>query len=283
MTDLLKYILEVIYLEILSDVILDTIKLIPVLFFAYLLIEYLETKTNSDKLNISLQKYGPIYGGLLGVIPQCGFSVLAASLFLEGKVTLGTLISVLIATSDEAIPVLLAYPKIYSKLLLIIVIKLVLAMLVGMLVDRIFDKRYSQNQIITKEIEENSSILCNASKQTLKITGFIFITNLILGILINSIGQQQLQQILLTDSPIQPILTAIFGFIPNCAISVIMSQLFIDGSLSFASLLAGLITNAGLGLIVLLEYRVDLKIFSKIVLILFGCASVFGLLIEMLF
>lgn len=267
-------------MEWLIDVCIDTLKLLPVLFPAYLIMEYLEKRLDSLKLDRLLKHYGPLLGAGFGVLPQCGFSVLAAALYLEGKVTLGTLISVFIATSDETIPILMAYPSAYHSLLLLIVFKVVIAIIIGYVVDYFIKERKVYTSIISKDEEQGP--LKSALLRTLKIALFIFLTNIVVTVLINTIGQKQMNNILLRNSIWQPLAASLFGFIPNCAISVVLCQLFLKGTLSFASLLSGLITNAGMGLIVLIEYRLPLCKLLLIMMILLGTAVLFGLLFQLI-
>lgn len=271
-------------MSLINDTVKDTILLLPILFFTYLIIEYYEHKRTNDNTNfIKLKKYGPIFGALLGVFPQCGFSIIASMLFLERKITLGTLISVFIATSDETIPILLAYPQLYSSIFVIIITKLILAILIGYLVDFIFINTTS-NINIHKDNHDHShtSITIEAINHALKIFAFLFITNLVLNFLMDSIGQNTLERFLLTNQIYQPILAAIFGFIPNCITSVVLTQLYISGSVSFASLLAGSITNAGLGLVVLIRYKAEPKILLKICSILLISATFIGIMLQII-
>ncbi|MFQ9974442.1 putative manganese transporter, partial [Coprobacillus cateniformis] len=179
-----------------------------------------------------------------------------------------TLISVFIATSDEAIPILLTSPELYSSLLEIIIFKFILAILIGYLVDVFIKENHLTSQKDTHDHCHNHSLFIEAFLRTIKIYAFIFVVNFILSAAIEMIGTDQLSYILLDNSLLQPVVSAIFGFIPNCAASVILTQLYMNQALSFASLLAGLITNAGLGILVLLQNKVNTATILKICLIL---------------
>ncbi len=264
-------------LDILLDTIKDTIFIIPILFVMYLCLEYFEHKNNTQKYDHYLTSYGPIFGALLGIIPQCGFGVLASLLFIDKRITLGTLISVFIATSDEAIPILLTAPELYSSLLGIIALKFILAICVGYLVDILWQNNDVKALHDVPAHCHDHSVVQEAMIRTLKIYLFIFVVNFALSATIAWIGNDQLSIILLDKSMIQPIASAIFGFIPNCAASVILTQLYVNGVLSFASLLAGLITNAGLGILVLLQRHVDAKTLLRICFILFMSALLISL------
>ena len=263
-------------MDILMDTIKDTYLIIPTLLIMYLCLEYLEHKQSLEKYQDKLMKYGPFLGAILGIFPQCGFSVLASILFIEKKITLGTLISIFIATSDEAIPIFIAYPHLYSSLLKIIITKFLFAIVVGYIVDLIFKKESLCCKYSASHHHEHS-IIVEAIIRTLKIYSFIFVVNFILGWMIETIGYEQLSTILFNQSLLQPVISAIFGFIPNCASSVILSQLYINQVLSFPSLLAGLMTNAGLGFVVLLQRKTNYQIILKICLILLISALILGI------
>lgn len=276
----------------------DTWLMLPLLYAAYLIIEYFERKdSKDDKLFFGLQKYGPLVGALIGLIPQCGFSILAAMLFVQGNITLGTLAAVFIATSDEAIPILLAEPSLFSSLLILLACKFFIGIAGGFLIDRIMfphQKIFRFEDMPEEEDEEQyeedeqaaSSCPCcypqypmwiSALLRTVKIFIFVFLTTIAFNMLIGWIGEQTLSKFLLTGTVFQPLLAALFGFIPNCAATVILCQLFALGQLSFGSLLAGLITNAGLGFLVLFQYGEKKSTIGKLALILWIIASLSGL------
>ena len=285
--------------EIIIDSIKDTYIMLPLLFITYLIIEYFEHKENKKLQTLEpLQKYGVLFGALAGLIPQCGFSIVAAMLYVQKSITLGTLVAVFIATSDEAIPILLANPSMYTNLFAILALKFVLAIGVGYLVDKIFVRKTNSMQVTntiypkgcsTCEISEGSetcshhehSLAIIAFAKAIKIFAFLFITTLVLNILIASIGENHLHEILLTNSVLQPFVAALFGFIPNCVASVILTQLYVSGSVTFASLFAGLVSNAGLGLVVLFKYKANKKDILRIAFILYCSAVMMGLLLQL--
>lgn len=276
----------------------DTWPMLPLLYAAYLIIEYFERKdSKDDKLFFGLQKYGPLVGALIGLIPQCGFSILAAMLFVQGNITLGTLAAVFIATSDEAIPILLAEPSLFSSLLILLACKFFIGIAGGFLIDRIvfphqkilrFEDMPEEEDEEQYEEDEQAASSCpccypqypmwiSALLRTVKIFIFVFLTTIAFNMLIGWIGEQTLSKFLLTGTVFQPLLAALFGFIPNCAATVILCQLFALGQLSFGSLLAGLITNAGLGFLVLFQYGEKKSTIGKLALILWIIASLSGL------
>ena len=261
-------------LELLEDVLHDAIPMLPFLYITYLLMEYLEHKGNAHFTRIleNTRKLGPILGAILGVIPQCGFSVLAVGLYLNGTITVGTLLAVFISTSDEAIPILVSQPKEFNTLIGVIVVKLIVAIIVGYLVDTMVRHHQLKQNHPIKNIhadcekeEEEHGIFYIAFIHTMKIFVFVFVINFILSYIMDAIGQDTLRMFLANGSIIQPAFAAIAGFIPNCAASVILAQLYLDQVISFGSLTAGLITSAGLGLLVMLKMYDNKKDILRII------------------
>jgi len=277
--------------DIILDTLLDSVKMLPFLFGAYLLIEFLEHKA-SDKLQNALSKsgnHGIVVGAILGTVPQCGFSVAAANLYSGKVITLGTLIAVFISTSDEAIPVLLSSPGNAGVLLKLIIAKIVIALIAGFLVDFVLKARHVQEN--EPELQDHN-VLCHhcgcehgiirsAIKHTVSIFLFILLVSFVLNGLITWIGQDTISKVLLTDSVFQPFIAALIGLIPNCAASVMLVQLFLAGSLSFGSVVAGLCTGAGIGLAVLFRANRNWKKNLLILLLLYGIGSISGLMIHL--
>lgn len=277
--------------DIILDTLLDSVKMLPFLFGAYLLIEFLEHKA-SDKLKNALSKsgnHGIVVGAILGTVPQCGFSVAAANLYSGKVITLGTLIAVFISTSDEAIPVLLSSPGNAGVLLKLIIAKIVIALIAGFLVDFVLKARHVQEN--EPELQDHN-VLCHhcgcehgiirsAIKHTVSIFLFILLVSFVLNGLITWIGQDTISKVLLTDSVFQPFIAALIGLIPNCAASVMLVQLFLAGSLSFGSVVAGLCTGAGIGLAVLFRANRNWKKNLLILLLLYGIGSISGLMIHL--
>jgi len=268
---------------------LDTLKIIPFLFAVFLFIEFVEHK-GSDKLGKALTKLGPfgaVGGALLGCVPQCGFSVMAANLFSGRLISMGTLVAVFISTSDEAIPVMISQPDMIPSLWKLLLCKVIIAVIAGIAVDvaiKIFFKSNEEE----KPFEElcshcgcgHHSIWYSAILHTLSTALFILAVNVILSSAIEIIGESSLQKVLMTDSFLQPLGAALFGFIPNCAASVILTQLYVDGMLSFGSVVAGLCTGAGVGIIVL--FKSNKKISQNLIIlgILYVIAVLSGLVIN---
>lgn len=285
------------FLDTLFDSLNDTWAMIPLMFIAYLIIEHFERKpSKDDSMFWNLQKYGPLFGALLGLLPQCGFAILAAMLFVQKNITLGTMIAVFVACSDEAIPVLLSEPQLFSSLMVLLVCKFVIAVVSGWVIDHIlfphqkirwFSEMPEEEEDEEMQDDDEDLAACpccypqypiwlSAFLRTLKIYVYVFLTAFVLTLILNFIPESQLQAVLLTGTWWQPLVSALFGFIPNCAATVVLCQLFAAGTLSFASLLAGLITNAGMGLVVLFQYSEKKTVLFKVMGLLLGIALIAG-------
>ena len=280
-------------LDIILDALIDTAKMLPFLFAVYLLIEYLEHKA-SDKLANSLRKlgpFGPVGGALFGCIPQCGFSVAVSNLYSGRLVSLGTLIAVYIATSDEAIPILLSNPQSVGEVWKLIAAKAVIAVLAGLLVDGVMklchrrgnEENEPYHDLCEDRGCEEHGILYSAIKHTAQIFTFLFVVSLILGFAIYLLGEERLDRVLMTDSAFQPLLAALIGLIPNCSASVVLTNLYAAGSLSFGSVVAGLSTGAGLGLVVLFRTNKNLRQNIGITALLYAIGAASGLIINLAF
>lgn len=281
--------------EILLDTLIDSVKLLPFLFLSYLLIEYIEHKSSKklEKILGNSGKFGTIIGAILGCIPQCGFSVTASNLYSSRVITLGTLIAVYLTTSDEAIPVLLSNPNNGGMILKIIAVKLVIAIIAGFLIDFFLKKKHSQSQQVKEANEhihdmckhcdcEHSGILKSATRHTLEIFLFLIVIIFLLNTAIFYIGEENLSKILMNGNIFQPFIAGLIGLIPNCASSVLLTQLFISGNLSFASIIAGLSTSAGIGTVVLFKSNKNIKENLKILGLLYLIGSVSGFVIEII-
>lgn len=276
--------------DVLLDTLLDGVKMLPFLLAAYLIIEYMEHRAG-DKLESMLAgsgRYGAFGGALLGALPQCGFSVVAANFYAGKVITRGTLIAVFLSTSDEAIPVMLSSPGNGRELALLIGIKIVLGMAAGLLID-LFDRRRGKTNIAAEHHHdicdhcgcEETGILQAAIHHTVTIFVFILAVSLVLNSVFFLLGDETVSRLLLMNSPFQPLLTAAFGFIPNCAASVILTQLYLSGGISFGSVVAGLASGAGIGLAVLFKINRSWKENLTISAILYVIGAGAGMLLQM--
>ena len=265
-------------LMVLEDATIDTLKVVPFLYLVYLLVSYFEHNSHRY-VNFfkSAKKYGPIVGGVAGSIPQCGFSVAMADLYNKKNITLGTLIAVFIATSDEAIPIMFSDYNYILPMLNMIIIKLVYAIICGYAVDFVMSiahkKRENHMEVLTMEHEHEAcecgheehnhehtnyccadNIFLDALKHTLKITLFIYIVNLIFTSII-VFTEFDISSVSSINKYIQPFITSLIGLIPNCAASVLLVEIYMAGGITFGALLAGLSTGAGLGLLMLFKHN----------------------------
>ncbi len=260
-------------IDIITETLIDSIKILPFLFLSYLLIEYIEHKS-SHKLEKALSasgKYSKVVGSILGIIPQCGFSAVAANLFSSRVITIGTLVAVFLATSDEAIPILLTYPEKSKDLIMILVIKFIIAVVAGTIIDAILnlkknkeakfdnDEMHTHMHDICKDCDCDHGLLKSSIKHTLSIFLFLLVITFIINIAVELIGDENFSKIILSGSILQPFVASIIGLIPNCAASVLLSKLYVDGALSLGSIIAGLSTGAGVGGIILFKTNKNLK------------------------
>ena len=275
--------------DVLLDALKDTLITLPFLFGVYLLIEYIEHKS-SDKLGKALRKMGPfgsVGGAAIGAIPQCGFSVAASNLYAGRLISMGTLVAVYISTSDEAIPVMLKTPDRAGMIWKLILIKIAIAMAAGMIVDicvKLFCKRKEEEPF--KELCadcdcEHHGIFHSALHHTVQIVIIILIVNILLGGIMEFAGKQTVEKLMMTNSWVQPLIAAFVGFIPNCAASVVLTELYTDGVVSFGALIAGLCTGAGVGLMVLFKTNKNFKQNFAIMGILYAVAVASGIIIQL--
>ena len=280
-------------LEVLQDTAIDTIKLLPFLFITYLIMEYIEHKTSNKVKDVIKKsgKFGPLLGAIVGIFPQCGFSVSATNLYAGRVITLGTLISVYLATSDEMLPILLTEAVPAGKIFTILGIKLVLGIVAGFIIDfviRMFRKeKVEEQEEKIEEICEHEHCLCeegivtSAIKHTLNITIFIFFITLVLNGIIAYIGEDTIAHFISKNVILGPIVAGLIGLIPNCASSVILTELFISNVISMPVLISGVAVNAGVGLLVLFKTNKNVKENIKIVGILYLIGVLAGIILEL--
>ena len=271
-------------IDVFTDAAIDCIKMLPFLFLAFLLIEALEHYSSdfTKKLMIKVDKAGPVVGAVVGCVPQCGFSVMAANLYSGGIITIGTLIAVFLATSDEAILILMGNPEHAGKIGILLLAKVIIAIVAGYLVDIFFKKEIAVPHHEGELCHDcgchnhSSGIVKPALRHTGKIFLYLFVFTFILNLCIDRISAM-----MLGDTVFQPVIAALIGLLPNCAASVILTQLYLSGAISFASVIAGLCTGAGIGLVVLFKVNPDKKENVKIIAVLYGIAVAAGLILEM--
>lgn len=275
-----------ILLDVFLDTILDSVRMLPFLFAAFLLLEALEHHSAAfvNRIFSGNNHAGPLAGAALGCVPQCGFSAMAANLYSGGVISLGTLLAVFLSTSDEAVLLLMGHPGNAGAICRLLITKLIIAVTAGYITDLFLAKRI----VSAKQIEDLCShcgchnhhgILRPALNHTLKLFGYIFVFSGILNLLITLAGTETISAFLLNGSAFQPFITALIGFIPNCASSVLLTELYLNGALSFASVIAGLCTNAGMGLLVLFKVNANLRENLSILGLLYIFAAAAGILL----
>lgn len=275
--------------EVILDTIVDSLKLIPFLLVAFLIIELLEHKLNNKTKSIitKSKKIGPIIGSLLGVIPQCGFSVMATNLYITRIITLGTLISIYLSTSDEMLIIMISEKVEISLILKILLIKIFFGIVYGLIIDKIINKKKKEKETNYELCDEehcdcNHSILLSAIKHTLHITLFIFIITLIINTIFTLLGDNYLSKILLNNSILSPFITSLIGLIPNCAASVILTELYLNSTISLGALIGGLLTSSGSSLLVLIKNNKNQKENLLIILLLYALGVLSGIIIELI-
>ena len=279
-------------LEIFQDTIIDTLKLIPFLFITYLIMEYIENKTG-DKTKETIKKsgkLGPLIGGIVGIFPQCGFSVSATNLYAARVISVGTLIAVYLSTSDEMLPIFISKSLYAGSIVKILLIKLIVAIVFGFIVDFIFkklNKENDENKNISDICEHEhchcheDGVLKSSLKHTLNITVFIFVSSLIVNLLISLIGENKIEDFLTNNLIVGPIISSLIGLIPNCAASVIITNLYIENVINGACLISGLLTGAGVGVMVLFRVNKNIKENLKIMSIVYCVGIVTGFVLQL--
>ncbi len=308
--------------ETLLDALIDTLKVLPLLFIVYMLLEFLEYRgvMKFEHSKFLKGKASPVFGSLFGCVPQCGFSVISTDLYSEKKISIGALIAVYVATSDEAIPIMIAEVDAIPQMLLLIAVKIVLGIVIGYLAMFLYGKIFKNNEnavtvsaenlkssekvntenhehdeLKTEEHKHISHGCCKHDLEQqrfdwlhpilhcLKISAFILIVNIILGVAIYYITEERLIAFLEKSSAFQPLFAVIIGLIPNCVSSLVITELFLAGGLSFGSIVAGLSVNAGLGLVVLFKQNKNWKENLFIILMLIIPSLFIGYGIHLLF
>lgn len=268
----------------------DSVKLLPFLFLTYLLMEILEhhTGTKAQERIRTAGKFGPVFGGLLGVIPQCGFSAAASSLYASRVITIGTLMAVYLSASDEMLPVLISEGAPFKTIVGILTVKAIIAVVSGFIVEWAYERlsgKGKANLNIHAVCEEaechcEGGVVVSALKHTLQIFVYIFVLSFMLHGAIETVGEDALAGFLSGTPLLGELISAMVGLIPNCASSVIITKLYLSGVIGAGAMMAGLLVNAGVGLMVLFRSNHDFKHNLGIVSMLYGLGVFWGVLIE---
>lgn len=271
-------------IEIIKDTLLDTIKLLPFLFFAFLIIEVIEHKlmNKSEKIIKKSGKLGPLLGSVLGAIPQCGFSVIATNLYITRIISLGTLISIYLSTSDEMLVVLISHGTSINIILKLIITKVIIGLICGYLIDLIYRKKKKQNihHICEHDhCECEESLLKSIIIHTFKTATFILFVNFILNIIFNYFGEELLSKLLLKSSVLSPFISSLIGLIPNCGASIMLTELFLNNIITYNTCLSGLLTSSGISLAILFRSNNNIKENISIIVLVYLIGSLSGLLL----
>ena len=280
-------------LEVIEETLLDSIKLIPFLFIAYLIMEYIEHKT-SQKSRETIKKsgkFGPLIGSFLGIFPQCGFSVVATNFYAGRVITLGTLISVYLTTSDEMIPIMISEAVPLWTILKILFVKLVIGIVAGFVIDFVLrlinkNKKIEEENIVDLCEHDHchceKGILKSSIHHTLSIFVFILIVTFIINTAIYFIGEENISNILLNKPIFGPIVSSLIGLIPNCASSVIITNMYLKNVINVGTMIAGLLVNAGAGLVVFFKTNKKIKENIAIISLLYIVGVISGIVLEFL-
>ena len=287
--------MQEIFIDSLRDTFKDTLTLVPFLFITYLVMEWLERKTEEQSVSMlsRIGKLGPVAGAGVGIIPQCGFSAAAASLYSGGVITVGTVLAVFLSTSDEMVPIFISSsvsPAVIGKLLLA---KFIIALVTGLaadlavtLVHYTFRTHKHIHDLCEQDEcgceDEEGGIIHSALVHTVKITVFIFVISLVISLVMGFAGKSAIASFLTGIPVLGVFLSGLIGLIPNCAASVIITQLYLEGLLSAGQLMAGLLVSAGVGILVLLRTNRHLPENLRVIAVLYGSGVAWGLLIDLL-
>ena len=281
------------------DAAIDSLKLLPFLFVTYIVMEYVEHRmeeTSKDAIRKS-GKMGPLFGALCGVVPQCGFSAAASNLYAGRVITIGTLIAVYLSTSDEMLPILISEHVPVVTMIKILGLKFFIALIMGFCVDLIFARsmhmrayaeRVPEDEaFFIKKICESEQCKCNdgilksAIKHTFHIILFLLLISFTLNVVLTAVGEESLYNFILNKPVIGVLLSGVIGLIPNCAASVIITDLYLKGLMSLGATMSGLLVGAGVGLVVLWRVNSSFKDTLKVIGILYVCGISAGLLLEL--
>ena len=277
-------------IDIILDTLIDSLKLLPFLFIAFLIIELIEHKLNKQTKELVSKSgtVGPLIGSLLGLFPQCGFSVMATNLYVTRIITLGTLISIYLATSDEMLPIMLSQKIAFIEIVKLLGIKFICGIIWGFIIDLLLNKKSKKENINYEICDEDH---CNCHEEgvikstlihTLKTLLFIMLVSFLLNILLYFIGEDNLSKLFLKNSIFGPFISSLLGLIPNCGSSIVITELYLNGAISLGSAMAGLLTGSGVALLVLFKENKDIKENVTILSLLYGLGVISGIIIELI-
>ena len=279
-------------IEILEHTIIDSIKLVPFLFITYIIMELIEHHAGekTEKIIKKSGKFGPVIGALLGIVPQCGFSAIAANFYAARIITRGTLIAIFLSTSDEMLPILISEGTELGLILQILTIKVIIDMEIGIIID-IFNKN-NNNKNKTEEIHkicehehchcEEEGVVKSSIKHTAQIFVYIFIITLIINAIIHFIGEDNIANFIINIPVIGTLIAGLIGVIPNCASSIILTELYLEGIITLGPMIAGLLVNSGVGILILFKVNKNKKENLTILGILYIVGITAGIVLDLL-
>lgn len=284
-----------IIIEALLDTLKDTVTLVPFLLLTYIVMEWLERKTEEQSVALlsRIGKFGPFFGAAAGVVPQCGFSAAAASLYSGGVISIGTVLAVFLSTSDEMVPIFISSAVSAASIGRILLAKFIIALVTGLVADgtiRLINYRFRTEKHIHDLCEqdqcgceeEEGGILHSALVHTIKITIFIFVISFVIDLMVGIIGESALASFMTGIPVLGVFLTGLIGLIPNCAASVIITQLYLDGLLTAGQMMSGLLVGAGVGILVLLRTNRHRGENFRVIALLYASGAAWGILIDLL-
>ncbi len=281
--------------HILEHAFTDSLKIVPFLFVTYLVMEWMEHALSDSTQSMVKRagRFGPLFGSIAGMFPQCGFSAAAASFYSGGVITLGTLLAIFLSTSDEMLPILISEKLPMAMIAKILITKMLIGMIGGFLVDFGLTK-IGKGHVVQKHIhdlcehdhchceEEGSSIIKSALVHTAKVVFFIFVVTVILNTVMEFGGEEVLSSMAFSNPVFGSLIAGAVGVIPNCAASVIITQLYLKGVMSAGAMMAGLLVGAGVGVLILFRTNQPLKQNAKILALLYGIGVFAGILIDLI-
>lgn len=275
-------------IDAVMDSFIDSVKLLPFLFLTYLAMEYLEHRAG-QKMQETIRSAGaggPAIGSVLGVFPQCGFSTVASNLYAGRIITPGTLLAIFLSTSDEMLPIMISENVGVEVILKILAVKVAIALLIGFAVDLLTGNRRRQMQI--EHLCEQHHCHCengiwkSALHHTAEIFLYIMCISAVLNMIIGWIGEDRLGSLFLNRPLVGELTAALLGMIPNCASSVAITQLYLNGVLSAGAMISGLLAGSGVGLLVLFRVNDDQKENIRILALLYGIGVAGGIVVNWL-
>lgn len=271
-------------LDIILDTLIDSLKMLPFLFVAFLLIELIEHKFSDKTKEIisSSGKFGPFLGGALGAVPQCGFSILATNLYITRIVSLGTLIAIYLSTSDEMLPILISHNVSITEIIKLLSIKVIISIIIGFIIDLIYHNNKKSDFHICEDSDCDceESIIKSSLIHTLKTISFIVLITFFLNTLFTYFNEDVIKNIMSQNKILAPFLASLIGLIPNCGSSVMITELYLNSVITLGSTMAGLLTGSGVALLILFKSNKNIKENLVILSLVYSIGVISGIIIN---